>query len=104
LWWSPDYNGGPDSRPGEPTIEQNWLAKQFIASPKLPLNWYLDAGTFEAPRGPEVVRILINTRHFRDVLLAKGYRVRYQQFAGGHDSISWRGTLPDALMGLLGKH
>jgi enterochelin esterase-like enzyme len=101
FWWAPDYNGGPDSRPGEPVIEQNWLAKQFITHQKLPLRWYMDAGTFEAPRGPEVVRILINTRHLRDVLRAKGYDVRYQQFAGGHDPISWRGTLPDGLMALL---
>jgi enterochelin esterase family protein len=103
FWWAPDYNGGPESRPGEPLREQNWTAKEFIASPKLPLRLYLDAGTFEAPRGPEVVRILVHSRHLRDVLLAKGYEVQYQQFAGGHDAISWRGTLSDGLIYLLGR-
>jgi enterochelin esterase-like enzyme len=31
------------------------------------------------------------THHLRDVLLAKGYQVHYQQFVSGHDGLSWRG-------------
>ena len=38
----------------------------------------------------------------RDVLLAKGYEVRYQQLVGGHDDIIWRGTFADGLIDLLG--
>jgi hypothetical protein len=38
----------------------------------------------------------------RDVLLAKGYEVHYQQFVGGHDYLSWRGTFADGLMDLIG--
>jgi len=97
FWWTPDYTGSA-------TDEQNWMAKQFLSTPKLPLKFYLDAGTFEAPRGPEVIRILVSARHLRDVLLAKGYEVHYQQFAGGHDPLSWRGTLADGLIALLGNN
>jgi hypothetical protein len=39
----------------------------------------------------------------RDVLLAKGYEVRYQMFVGGHDYKNWRGTLADGIVALIGK-
>jgi len=35
-------------------------------------------------------------------LLAKGYEVHYQQFVGGHDYLSWRGTFADGLIALIG--
>ena len=38
----------------------------------------------------------------RDVLLAKGYDVSYQQYASGHDYLNWRGTLGDGLIALIG--
>jgi enterochelin esterase-like enzyme len=31
------------------------------------------------------------------------YVVHYQQFVGGHDGLSWRGTLADGLIALLGS-
>ena len=78
------------------------MVKQFLASPKLPLRFYLAAGTFEVDTNGEGGNILETTRQLRDVLLAKGYEVHYQQFVGGHDGLSWRGTLADGLMVLLG--
>jgi enterochelin esterase family protein len=36
-------------------------------------------------------------------LRAKGYEVRYQEFAGDHDYINWRGTLADGLIWLFGR-
>lgn len=115
FWWSPEHNGGvcgarcPDSggRGGDgsrdATTEGNFMVKQFLASPKLPLRFYLAAGTFEADTNGEGGSILETTRHLRDVLLAKGYEVHYQQFVGGHDGLSWRGTLADGLIALLGS-
>ena len=46
--------------------------------------------------------ILEPSRHMRDVLLAKGYEVHYQQFNSGHDYLNWRGTLADGLIALVG--
>jgi hypothetical protein len=46
--------------------------------------------------------ILVPNRQLRDVLRAKGYEVRYQEFAGDHDYINWRGTLADGLIWLFG--
>lgn len=58
---------------------------------------------FEMDRSGNGDGILESSRQMRDVLLAKGYEVHYQQFAGGHDYLSWRGTLADGLLALIGK-
>jgi enterochelin esterase family protein len=66
------------------------------------VRFYLDAGVFEADRFAAGDAILESTRHFRDVLRAKGYTVTFRQFTGGHDYLSWRGTLADGLIELIG--
>jgi len=115
FWWSFEHpggvcgsrcpnsggRGGDDSR--DATTEGNFLAKEFLASPKLPVRFYLAAGTFEIDRNGGGGEILETTRQLRDVLLAKGYEVHYQQFVGGHDGLSWRGILADGLIALLGQ-
>ena len=115
FWWSFEHNGGvcgsrcPESggTGGEyskdGTTEGNFMAKEFLASRKLPLRFYLTAGTFEVDREATGGGILETTRQLRDVLLAKGYDVRYEQFVGGHDGLSWRGSLADGLIALLGS-
>ena len=40
-------------------------------------------------------------RHFRDVLIAKGYDVTFRETGGAHESLHWRATLADGLMTLL---
>lgn len=114
YWWSFEHNGGvcgsrcPDSggtggeNSKDSTTEGNFLVKDFLASPKLPLRFYLAAGTFEMDKSSGGGDILEGARHLRDVLRAKGYEVHYQQFVGGHDGVSWRGLLADGLMALLG--
>ena len=74
---------------------------------RLPLRFYMNAGSFEAQvfGGPGgVAGILESSRHMRDVLLGEGYEVHYQEFVGGHDYLSWRGLLADGLIALIGKH
>lgn len=115
FWWSFEHNGGvcgsrcPESGgtggdySKDGTTEGNFIAKEFLASRKLPLRFYLTAGTFELDREGTGGGILETTRQLRDVLLAKGYDVRYEQFVGGHDGLSWRGLLADGLIALLGS-
>jgi enterochelin esterase-like enzyme len=90
----------------EPTkadyAEPNWLAQQFIAADKLPLRFYMDAGTNEIDTSGRGADILLTNRNLRDVLRAKGYDVYYQEFEGDHEFINWRGTLADGLIVLLG--
>jgi len=114
FWWSFEHHGGvcgprcPDSggtggdSSRDATTEGNFLVRDFLASPRLPVRFYLAAGTFEIDRDGAGGNILESTRHLRDVLLAKGYQVHYQQFVGGHDGLSWRGVLADGLIALFG--
>ena len=99
--WTPPKS--PNSSDSEADSEPNWVAKQFIASPKLPLRLYLDAGSEEIDFSGNGNSILLATRNLRDVLLAKGYDVHFEEFAGGHDYLSWRGTLADGLIVLMGN-
>ncbi len=99
FWWAPDHMVGPDA---DATTETGWLAKEFIKSPKLPLRFWMDAGVFEVDSRGTGGGILEPSRQMRDVLLAKGYEVHYQQFNSGHDYLNWRGTLADGLIALVG--
>ncbi len=73
------------------------MVSEFLDSPLLPVEFYIEAGRYETtlPFSP-----LLEARRLRDVLKAKGYRVIYHEFVGGHNEVCWRGTLADALMAL----
>ncbi len=81
----------------------NWVAREFASRPKLPIRFWLDAGLFEVDLRRGQGGILLPNRHLRDVLLAKGYEVHYEEFTGGHDYLSWIGTLADGLIALAGS-
>jgi enterochelin esterase-like enzyme len=100
FWWSVDRDSF-DRELYSPYAEPAWLTGQFANSPKSNLRFYIDAGTYEGPEGGEG-NILGYSRHLRDVLAAKGYEVCYHEFVGGHDFLSWRGTIAQALEFLLG--
>ena len=84
------------------------LIQDIERMPPPPVRFWLDVGRFEdVPRfgatpeedGPT---LLATNRQLRDILQAKGYEVRYTEFAGSHGSIWWRSTLADGLVTLLG--
>lgn len=101
YWWTPPRTDNPSDF--DANAEPNWVARQFIASSRLPVRFYLDAGSDELDFSGHGSAILEPNRRLRDVLLAKGYEVHYQEFNGGHDYMSWRGTLADGLILLLGS-
>lgn len=90
----------------EPTHEEyaepNWIARQFAEHAKLPVRFYLDAGTNELDARGDGSGILATNRHLRDVLRAKNYELSYQEFSGDHEYINWRGTQADGLIWLFG--
>jgi enterochelin esterase-like enzyme len=93
-----------DPHPVEPsnpyTRDAGWLVKQFLDLPHAPIRFYLEVGTLEAG----VVNPVNEHRRLRDVLLALGYGVTYTEFSGGHDYLTWRNSLGDGLIALIGHH
>lgn len=105
LWWDPSLSYFVDD-PGKFKTDlkarANWAAGEFARLPKMDLRIHLEAGLFETSPADQGNRgILEANRHLHDVLRAKGYRVRYVEFAGGHDYLNWRGTFGDALVFLM---
>ncbi|MFZ1919136.1 MAG: alpha/beta hydrolase-fold protein [Terriglobales bacterium] len=72
------------------------LTLLFRKSAPLPIKFYMEVGRFDS--------LLKDNRELRDVLMLKGYQLTYREFDGGHDYFSWRGSLEDGLISLLGQN
>jgi hypothetical protein len=64
------------------------VGEAFAEGKKLPLRFYMDAGTSEVDLDGRGRGILFTNRQLRDVLRAKDYLVSYREFAGDHDNIN----------------
>ena len=85
----------------DPTPER--LTRDLATAPRRDVAFYLEAGIFEAGRSEKGVDLLTSNRHLRDALRAKGYRVTYDEFAGGHSDLNWRSGFPKGLLALVGR-
>lgn len=84
--------------------ELEWLTRQYAAAPRVPVNFYLDVGTLETARMRDGgITQLDANRHFRDTLLARGYRVHHREYHGGHDYSSLEAPLREALALIAGR-
>jgi len=84
----------------------NWqyLIGEYVKKEKLPLEFYLEVGIYESREKLHgQPTLFFSNQHFRDVLLSKGYSVKYVEYAGGHDIICWRGSLADGLLYFIGN-
>lgn len=75
------------------------IIREFAKSPKLPIDFYLDIGTFELkwPFVSDAINGMI------DVLYSKKYNLKYNIFTGGHVHTDWQDTLADGLIYLIGN-
>lgn len=102
FWWKPDpRNHDVPAVPGDAPA-YGWLNTEYARRPRVPVRYYLDVGRLEYHEskwdgGPNMVD---SNRWLRDVMTAKGYDLCYREFGGGHDPLSWRGTLADGLINL----
>lgn len=95
FWWSPKWEPGKAS--SKDSLGEPWMGTLFKESEKLNLNMHLETGVLD----PTVLRE--QNEKLRDILLSKGYNVRYSEFKGGHDYLSWGETLAKGLIFLIGK-
>ena len=79
------------------------MKREIEAAPKRDVAYYLEAGIYEVGRLENGVDLLTSNRHLRDALKAKGYRVTYDEFAGGHSDLNWRSGFSKGLIALVGK-
>ncbi|GKX66634.1 alpha/beta hydrolase [Inconstantimicrobium mannanitabidum] len=87
YWYDPEGN-----KEGE-----CWLGEQYNQIEKLPLKFYLNVGVLENEK-----QMIGTNVKLRDMLLAKGYDVYFEQFNSGHDYLSWGETLASGLISLIG--
>lgn len=95
FWWTPKGSQMPGQGPGD-----DWLTRQFVTAPRLPLKIHLSAGRLETGEHG-AAGILDNQRRLRDVLQARGYAVDAEEGPGGHDAEGWAQALIHGLPRLL---
>ena len=85
---------------GDP--EYHWLARQMAENARVPVRFWLQVGNLETAQmldgGPTQ---LATNQYMRETLQAKGYRVSYQEYSGGHDARSLGSPLAQALVEIL---
>ena len=90
---------------GNPDFQiHNYLISEYVKTDRVPVDFYLEIGIYEGREmlfGPPSP--FFSHRHMHDVLLLKGYNVRYEEYRGGHDFTCWRGSLADGLIHLTNK-
>jgi enterochelin esterase-like enzyme len=91
-------------------FESSPVIREFRDGERQPLRFHLDVGLLDyaplqAPAHELALAegITVGNRHFRDVLMAKGYDVTYRETGGQHNSLHFRATLADGLMTLFAR-
>lgn len=93
----------PDQLQRDQANEPEWLARQVIQRPRLPIRFFLAVGRLETTVYDNYMPTqLTNSRHMRNVLQAKGYDVHYVEYPGAHDFIWWHSMVVEGLLALLG--
>ncbi|NHJ87602.1 MAG: DUF3327 domain-containing protein [Asgard group archaeon] len=86
----------------DPTSQ--YLISEVVKMPKVDLDIFMEIGFYETPESLfQMANHYFSNLHMRDLLLAKGYNVKFQEFNGDHNPLQWRESLAEALIFLMGK-
>lgn len=95
AFWPPP--GWSPAMPAWQVLERDSeLIDAYARATRQPLAFYVDCGLYEPA-------MLTSNRRLRDVLLAKGYQLTYVERPGSHSGLSWRHSIADGLIALLGS-
>ncbi|MGW4205298.1 alpha/beta hydrolase-fold protein [Streptomyces sp. NPDC004726] len=105
FWWGmEEMFGGAEGRYAMGRDDEPaWLTRQIAAAPPRPVRFWIGIGTLETQSLPGGISMLSTNRHLRDVLIAKGYDLGYDEFPGGHEQAGWRRAFAKGLRHLLGN-
>jgi enterochelin esterase family protein len=85
--------------------EYELIPRLYAQSEKKPIKFYLSAGIYERFVSTRNAGhyLLATNRHMRDVLTAKGYDLKYEEFPSTHRELNWEDQLVKGLEFLLTK-
>lgn len=75
--------------------KERGIFKLIEGGPKKQIKFYIDTGTIRDAR--------VEASQMRDLLLAKGYEVKYGEYPEGHNWVNWRARLSDMLTYFWGR-
>ncbi len=84
----------------EDEFAYEWLVREFAFADKKPIDIFMEVGVLEGEYSwddPAFPHQIVSHRHFKTILDMKKYDVAYQEYAGGHDMLSWRGGMAEGL-------
>lgn len=81
--------------------EEQWLINYLEQAPFKKVTFYLDVGSLETSRSDKIMPTLYSNRRMRDLLLKKGNKVIYTEFAGGHEYACWKLAFPEGLASII---
>lgn len=92
CWYHPDLGLGGDTGTFRRRFQTPSLIEAFQEADAAPIRIHQECGELELGPPPARISQVFGNRWLHDVLRLKGYDTRYQEFAGGHDAVWWRGT------------
>lgn len=92
CWYHPGLGQEGDTEALRRRFRTPSLIAAFQAADAAPIRIHQECGELELGPPPARISQVFGNRWLHDVLRSKGYDTRYQEFAGGHDAVWWRGT------------